>query len=45
MIFFDSLINLSGFEQTHISLYFNYLVAHPHIARAFNKLPFDHKLI
>ncbi|PWZ13134.1 hypothetical protein Zm00014a_010894 [Zea mays] len=42
---FDSLINLPGFEQTHISLYFNYLVAHPHIARAFNKLPFDHKLI
>ncbi|AQK74907.1 10A19I.15 [Zea mays] len=42
---FDSLINLPGFEQNHISLYFNYLVAHPHIARAFNKLPFDHKLI
>ncbi|PWZ54022.1 hypothetical protein Zm00014a_006822 [Zea mays] len=42
---FDSLINLPGFEQTHISLHFNYLVAHPHIARAFNKLPFDHKLI
>uniref|UniRef100_A0A804N3X5 Uncharacterized protein n=2 Tax=Zea mays TaxID=4577 RepID=A0A804N3X5_MAIZE len=42
---FDSLINLPGFEQTHISLYFNYLVAQPHIARAFNKLPFDHKLI
>ncbi|ONM33197.1 hypothetical protein ZEAMMB73_Zm00001d041520 [Zea mays] len=42
---FDSLINLPGFEQTHISLYLNYLVAHPHIVRAFNKLPFDHKLI
>lgn len=42
---FDNLLNLPGFEQTHISLYFNYLVAHPHIARAFNKLPFDHKLI
>jgi hypothetical protein len=44
-IFFDNLLNFAGFEQTHISLYFNYLVAHPHIARAFNKLPFDHKLI
>jgi hypothetical protein len=44
-IFFNNLLNFAGFEQTHISLYFNYLVAHPHIARAFNKLPFDHKLI
>jgi hypothetical protein len=44
-IFFDDLQNFAGFEQTHISLYFNYLVAQPHIARAFNKLPFDHKLI
>jgi hypothetical protein len=43
--FFDNLLNFAGFEQTHISLYFNYLVAHPHIARAFNKLSFDHKLI
>ncbi|PWZ20306.1 hypothetical protein Zm00014a_031356 [Zea mays] len=33
------------FEQTHISLYFNYVVVHPHIVRAFNTLPFDHKLI
>jgi hypothetical protein len=30
-IFFDNLLNFAGFEQNHISLYFNYLVAHPHI--------------
>jgi hypothetical protein len=45
IFFFDNLLNFAGFEQTHISLYFHYLVAHPHIARAFNKLSFDHKLI
>jgi hypothetical protein len=44
-IFFDNLLSFAGFEQTHISLYFNYVVVHPHIVRAFNTLPFDHKLI
>jgi len=41
---FDNLNSLSGFEETHISFYYAYLVAHPHIGRAFNKLPFNHKL-
>ncbi|OEL36685.1 hypothetical protein BAE44_0002296 [Dichanthelium oligosanthes] len=41
---FETLTSLSGFEETHISSYYAYLVANPHIARAFYKLPFNYKL-
>ncbi|XP_062203789.1 uncharacterized protein LOC133905993 [Phragmites australis] len=40
----DNLNSLPGFEETHISFYYAHLIANPHIARAFNKLPFNHKL-
>ncbi|OEL16040.1 hypothetical protein BAE44_0022939, partial [Dichanthelium oligosanthes] len=38
------LTSLPGFEETHISVYYTYLVANPHIAHAFYKLPFNYKL-
>ncbi|OEL18028.1 hypothetical protein BAE44_0020953 [Dichanthelium oligosanthes] len=41
---FETLTSLPGFEETHISTYYAYLVANPHIARAFYKLPFNYKL-
>jgi len=40
----DNLNSLLGFEAIHISCYYAHLVANPHIARAFNKLPLEHKL-
>lgn len=40
----DNLNSLLGFEQHHISFYYHYLVSNPHIARAFNGLPFANKL-
>src|SRR6266542_2799517 len=41
---FETLTSLPGFEETHISDYYAYLVANPHITRAFYKLPFNYKL-
>jgi hypothetical protein len=42
---FNNLMALSGsFEETHLSFYYSYLVSQPHIGRAFNSLPFGHKL-
>lgn len=41
---FDNLLTLPGFDQTHICFYYNHLVVNPHIASAFNKLPFVYKL-
>lgn len=41
---FDTLKSLPGFQDIHISFYYAYLVANPHIARAFNGLPFENKL-
>ncbi|KAK3122774.1 hypothetical protein QOZ80_8AG0618110 [Eleusine coracana subsp. coracana] len=42
---FDNLMTLNGsFNKAHLSFYDVYLVSQPHIGRAFNSLPFDHKL-
>ncbi|KAJ1287435.1 hypothetical protein BS78_02G009400 [Paspalum vaginatum] len=41
---FDTVNTLPDFEHEHKSFYFEYLVNNPHIDRAFNRLPFDHKL-
>ncbi|OEL22650.1 hypothetical protein BAE44_0016328 [Dichanthelium oligosanthes] len=41
---FKTLTSLSGFEKTHVSSYYAYLVANPHIVRTFYKLPFNYKL-
>jgi hypothetical protein len=41
---FDTLKSLPGFQDIHISFYYAYLVANPHIARAFDGLPFENKL-
>jgi hypothetical protein len=42
---FDNLMAFNGsFNETHLSFYYAHLVSQPHIARAFNSLPFDHKL-
>ena len=42
---FDNLMAFNGsFNETHLSFYYAHLVSQPHIARAFNRLPFDHKL-
>ncbi|KAG8091541.1 hypothetical protein GUJ93_ZPchr0012g21910 [Zizania palustris] len=41
---FDNLSSLLGFEEAHVSFYYAYLVSNPHIARAFNALPFNHKI-
>ena len=42
---FDMLVGVPGFEATHISVYFQHLVANPGIGKVFYKLSFDHKLI
>ncbi|KAL6906264.1 hypothetical protein ACP4OV_003865 [Aristida adscensionis] len=41
---FDTLNSLHGFNSAHISFYYAYLVANPHIGRAFYSLPYEHKL-
>ncbi|CAN6295770.1 unnamed protein product [Urochloa humidicola] len=42
---FGNLMTFNGsFNESHLSLYYAHLVSQPHIARAFNNLPFDHKL-
>jgi hypothetical protein len=42
---FANLMAFKGsFNETHLSFYYAHLVSEPHIARAFNNLPFDHKL-
>jgi hypothetical protein len=35
---------LPGFNNAHISFYYSYLVANPHIGRVFYNLPFDAKM-
>jgi hypothetical protein len=41
---FEEVDNLSGFEIHHKSKYYAYLVANPHIARAFIDLPLLYKV-
>jgi hypothetical protein len=41
---YDMMKTLPGFNSAHISLYYSYLVANPHIERAFYNLPFDAKM-
>jgi hypothetical protein len=41
---FEAVDTLSGFELEHKSIYFEHLVAHPGIARAYMNLPFEYKL-
>lgn len=42
---FENLMAFKGsFNETHLSFYYAHLVSEPHIARAFNSLPFEHKL-
>ncbi|KAF2951734.1 hypothetical protein DAI22_01g284700 [Oryza sativa Japonica Group] len=41
---FDTLKTLPGFEEVHRSFYYAHLVANPHIARAFDRLPFENKI-
>jgi hypothetical protein len=41
---FEAVDTLSGFELEHKSMYFEHLVAHPSIARAYINLPFEYKL-
>jgi hypothetical protein len=40
---YDMMKTLPGFNSAHISFYYSYLVANPHIRRAFYNLPFDAK--
>ena len=41
---YDNLMSMSdSFNSTHLSFYHYYLVEHPHIAKALNSLPFEHK--
>ena len=41
---YDNLMAMSdSFNSTHLSFYHSYLVEHPHIAKALNSLPFEHK--
>ena len=43
---FNMLINLPGFDAAQLNLYYyQYLVANKDMARAFDSLPFDHKLM
>ncbi|KAL6842580.1 hypothetical protein ACP4OV_027424 [Aristida adscensionis] len=42
---FGMLNGLPGFNEAHIAFYYAYLVANPHVGRAFYKLPVNHKLI
>jgi hypothetical protein len=41
---FEAVDTLSSFELEHKSMYFEHLVAHPGIARAYMNLPFKYKL-
>ncbi|KAK3119345.1 hypothetical protein QOZ80_9BG0718400 [Eleusine coracana subsp. coracana] len=41
---YTQLKNLPGFNTAHISFSYSYLVADPHIGRAFYNLPFDAKM-
>jgi hypothetical protein len=41
---YDNVMGMPGFNSTYLSFYHSYLVQHPHIARAFNSLTFEHKL-
>ena len=41
----DNLKNLPGFDETHLSHYYAYLVENVRIARAFNTLNFSNKLV
>jgi hypothetical protein len=41
---YDMMKTLSGFNSAHISFYYSYLVANPHIGIAFYILPFDAKI-
>ena len=41
----DNMKNMLGFDQAHLSHYYAYLVENVRIARAFNSLDFDNKLI
>jgi hypothetical protein len=41
---FEAVDTLPGFEFEHKSMYFEHLVAHPGIARAYMNLPFEYKL-
>uniref|UniRef100_A0A0A9GC90 Uncharacterized protein n=1 Tax=Arundo donax TaxID=35708 RepID=A0A0A9GC90_ARUDO len=41
---FHNVVSLPGFNDTHKSFYYAHLVEKPHMARAFNGLPFDYKL-
>jgi hypothetical protein len=41
---YDMMKTLSDFNSAHISLYYSYLVANPHIERAFYNLSFDAKM-
>jgi hypothetical protein len=41
---YDMMKTLSDLNSAHISFYYFYLVANPHIRRAFYNLPFDTKM-
>uniref|UniRef100_A0A0D9V5C6 Uncharacterized protein n=1 Tax=Leersia perrieri TaxID=77586 RepID=A0A0D9V5C6_9ORYZ len=41
---FQNLNSIPGFKRIHISHYYAYLVANPHIVGAFNDFPFENKL-
>jgi hypothetical protein len=41
---YDMMKTLSSFNSANISFYYSYLVANPHIGRAFYNLPFDAKM-
>jgi hypothetical protein len=41
---YDMMKTLLGFNSAPISFYYSYLVANPHIGRAFYNLPFDAKM-
>ena len=41
---FLMLQSMSGFNSANVSYYFHYLVANPHIVRAFYALPWENKL-
>ena len=41
---FQNVFSLPGFDDIHKSFYYAYLVEKPHVARAFNALPFDYKI-
>ena len=41
---FQNVVSLLGSDETHKSFYYAHLVEKPHVARAFNALPFDYKI-